>query len=263
MTTTSPPTTETPAIATWDPPCVDCHEPIGVQVPDGKYVGVTHCAKCRGEVEQKRLIASGIPQKLLGATLANFETRATVCLERAAEKARQFVTTLSGSGMLFDRAWLVITGTEGSGKSHLAAAIAIAAIKAGRSVRYATFDEVLVEIIDAYNAGEGAEQSVLGVVKKYTEVELLVLDDVGVEQPTAHSIQILYRILNKRLSDRRPTVMNSNYPLTNKRKGQPTLGERLSERLADDTPVRRILDRIAGEARYEHIDVPSYRRMKK
>jgi len=271
MTTTSHPMTETsePRTPTWNPPCVVCGNPIGVEMPDGKYVGRTKCDSCSGEAKLQQLKNAGIPQWAIEqkVTLPQFETRGTACLERVAEKARTFMATLTGGGMLFDRCWLLLTGTEGTGKSHLAAAIAMGAISAGHTARFATFDEVLVEIIDAYSAaGEtnaDRAESVLDVVKKYTDVELLVLDDVGVEQPTPHSIQILYRILNKRLNDRRPTVMTSNYPLTNKRKGQPTLGERLSEKLTDDTPVRRILDRIAGEARYEHLDVPSYRRMKK
>lgn len=248
--------------ATWNPPCVRCTAPIGVEMPEGKYVGRTLCDSCNGAVATEKLLHAGIPKWFVEskASLGSFDDRQNQTVLRALEHTLAIVKPLG----LFDRIWLVLTGGPGTGKSHLGAAVAQEFIRGGRTARFATFDQVLVEIQDTYSGGEESGDSTAAVVKRYTkDADLLVLDDVGVEPPTAHAIQILYRILNARLNDRQPTVLTTNYPLTSKRGSQPTLGERLSEKLTDDTPVRRILDRIAGEARHEHIDAPSYRRVKK
>jgi len=242
---------------TWDPPCVECGQPIGVEVPEDRYVGRTTCDRCGGLVEIRKLEAAGIPQWFLDAkaSLASFDDRRIQSVLHARQEAAGLLRPLD----LFDKPWLVLSGDPGTGKSHLAAAIVQQFIRNGRTARFATFEAILTEIIDSYHS-DPEEDRTGNVILRYTrEAECLAIDDIGVEVPTAHTGKILQVILNARI--RQPTIVTSNYPLQKKRKDQPSLGERLSEKLSDDTNIRRIMDRLAGEARSVHIEAPSYRRL--
>jgi len=253
-------------IATWDPPCIECGDLIGREVRAGYYVGEVRCGKCRGQADAERLRGSGVPRWFIdeGKSLDNFETRGAMPLTRALEQCHALIHPKL---LDLERRWVVLSGDVGSGKSHLGAGVVAKAIgELHAAAAFTTFDRILLEITSSYGAGDGSiGPTSLEIVDRYgMNITFLAIDDVGVEQPTAHTIQMLYRILNDRLNSRLPTILTTNYPLEKKlcRAGQPTLGERLSEKLSDDTPVRRILDRIAGEAFYQHLDVTSYRRTK-
>lgn len=162
---------------------------------------------------------------------------------------------------LLSRRWVLLTGTPGTGKTHLAAAITYEFLKRKEEALFVTFERLLLEIQDSYRDDEA--ESTKKIVERYGRVYFLALDDIGVEQPSQHAIQMLYSILNERLNRQLPTILTSNYPPSNPEPGQLTLGERLSEKLTDTTPARRILDRIAGNATWEHLTGESHRRIKR
>ena len=75
------------------------------------------------------------------------------------------------------------------------------------------------------------------------KVDLLVLDDLGTENPTEWAVERLYSIINQRYNAEKPLIVTSNFRLKevadrlnnpkNKREGYPSVtGDRIVSRLA-------------------------------
>ena len=103
---------------------------------------------------------------------------------------------------------LYIEGTYGTGKTHLAAAIALQLIGCGVPVVCKTSGDLLADIKEAFDSGDDTEYEIL---KAYKTVDLLIVDDLGKEQCTEWSVSTLYSILNDRYEDMKPTIITTNY----------------------------------------------------
>lgn len=129
---------------------------------------------------------------------------------------------------------LFICGEPGTGKTHLAAAIANRLIRQGRPVVCATMIDLLGRIKQSF-AHEGEEA---GVLHLYKTVPLLVIDDIGKEPPTEWTASTIYSIINARYEAYLPIIVTTNYD-------SKTLIARMTPRESrDDTTARAALDRL-------------------
>lgn len=103
---------------------------------------------------------------------------------------------------------LYIEGTNGTGKTHLAAAIALQLIGEGIPVICKTSSDLLLDIKKSFDDSSVNEAQVLDVYKR---VDLLIIDDLGKEQCSDWSMSTLYSILNDRYEDMKPTIVTTNY----------------------------------------------------
>ena len=123
------------------------------------------------------------------------------------------------------RGWLVLTGGSGSGKTHLAAAIANECIAQGHQVLFM----VVSDLLDHLRASYDSEAEELGFDRLFDQVRnapLLVLDDIDAVAPTAWAKEKLFQVVNHRYNAMLPTVYT-----TSERPQQ--LEERLATRLCD------------------------------
>jgi len=105
---------------------------------------------------------------------------------------------------------LMISGNYGSGKTHLAAAIAHELMKDGKQPIFGTLIGLLGKIKASYSdwySKENEEQ----IINKYINCELLIIDDLGKEKPTQWVIEKIYYIINCRYENNKPIVITSNY----------------------------------------------------
>ncbi|MER2949615.1 ATP-binding protein [Morganella morganii] len=128
---------------------------------------------------------------------------------------------------------LILCGTPGTGKTHLAVSIARqVATEAQESV----FITTAARIIRAFRrtwAGD-AEYSELDVLEKYCYPGLLIIDEIGVQYGTDSERNILFEVINDRYEDMLPTIMISNLPLNEL---APLLGERVVDRMLEGGAV--------------------------
>lgn len=103
---------------------------------------------------------------------------------------------------------LYIEGTNGTGKTHLAAAIALQLIHEGVPVICKTSSDLLLDVKKSFDGGGVRESDVLDIYKR---VDLLIIDDLGKEQCSDWSMSTLYSILNDRYEDMKPTIVTTNY----------------------------------------------------
>ena len=121
---------------------------------------------------------------------------------------------------------LLLMGQTGQGKTHLSISIAREASEQGFGVIYMPFQK----LIDRLEVGkfsfesqikERYKQDLQGIM----ECDLLVLDDLGAEFVTSFSIATAYNIINTRLVEQRPTIINTNLELAD-------MESRYSQRIA-------------------------------
>ena len=105
---------------------------------------------------------------------------------------------------------LIISGTYGTGKSHLAAAITIKLINQGVPVIFGTMINLLDKIKESYGKRKIGETEG-DLVEMYSKVDLLVIDDLGKGKLTDWVLEKLYLIINNRYENNLPLVITSNY----------------------------------------------------
>lgn len=130
---------------------------------------------------------------------------------------------------------LYIEGTNGTGKTHLAAAIALQLMTENSiPVICKTSSDLLLDIKKTFDSGENSEAQVLNI---YKSVDLLVIDDLGKEQCSDWSMSALYSILNDRYEDMKPTIITTNY-------NSDDLLRALTPKGFDNTKIVAILSRL-------------------
>lgn len=103
---------------------------------------------------------------------------------------------------------LIFAGAAGTGKTHLACAIANAIIAGGSSALFTTVTDALRSIKRAYDREAGVSE--LDAINELVLPSLLILDEVGMDYGTDHSKTLLFDVLNKRYENIRPSIILTN-----------------------------------------------------
>ncbi len=140
---------------------------------------------------------------------------------------RSLVFDLAAGGFIQRREDALFLGPGGTGKSHLAQAIGMAAIQQGYKVLYRETHILLEELADA--ALDGGRKQYIEMV---STVPLLIIDDFGMRKLPASAGEDLLEIVMRRY-DRASTLLTSNRPV-----------EDWGKLLGDTAAVGSMLDRL-------------------
>lgn len=118
----------------------------------------------------------------------------------ASTQAKELALALSQGKNVF------ISGAVGSGKTHLACAVARELLRENlvRSVQFTRCVSLFDEIKRSFNAGTDA-------LAPYRTCGVLVLDDLGKQASTPWSLERLFDLVDDRYSRCLPTITTSNY----------------------------------------------------
>ena len=128
--------------------------------------------------------------------------------------------------------WLLFEGTYGCGKTHLAAAIGNECLQRGDSVLFITVPDLLDHLRAAY--GPSSEIGYDETFDQMRNAPILILDDLGVENPSPWAQEKLFQLLNHRYSHQMPTIITTNADIN-------VLDPRIRSRLLDLNLIRRVL----------------------
>ena len=182
------------------------------------------CPACfRAKMVEDRLKGAMIPPRFLKKTLDSFEIT-----KDWQGKASSIVKSFADDfpSVLKEGRCLILCGQPGTGKTHLACAYANSVISQGYTALFTSVLKIVRTVRSSW--GTGTEEDVL---KIFSDVDLLVIDEVGVQAGTDNEQQILFNILNERYNFVRPTVLISNLKQVEMKS---VLGERIWDRLKEN-----------------------------
>lgn len=161
------------------------------------------------KMQKKFMIAenmnrSGIPKKYSSAQLSCLESVSGNKNEKAIQYASRYIAAFEN--IRDEGVSMIFFGSPGTGKTHIACAVAIEIIKQGFSAKYITAFDLLNEISDCFRTRE----SVNDAIKNYLHSDLLVIDEIGIQYGKDHDSIWLYKIINSRYVNNRPTIIISN-----------------------------------------------------
>ncbi len=122
-------------------------------------------------------------------------------LERAKEYAGSFHPAKSENLAMF--------GGTGLGKTHLSTAIAREVIEGGWDVVYVSCVDMFADY-EAQRFGNSTGTPTGADLSRYTECDLLIIDDLGTELTNQFTTSCLYGLLNTRLNRHLPVILSTN-----------------------------------------------------
>jgi hypothetical protein len=235
----------------WEPTCLRCRAPLGYVTKRNAYaVGRTECRECREGSLADRLQASGVSYREIDQPLEGLRNHDPDGRPYGPEYDRwlAFLKRFAAlkPGQRLDPPFAFCCGSYGVGKSAGAERALRDAVRNGCSGRVVTFRELVRRIVSTYGAKskDDIDERADAIVRTYAGVHLLVIQEVGFEDPTEHNQGLFFDFVDERWRAELPTIFTSNYS-----PDADSLGARMTERVNDETKMRAILDRIRGGVR--------------
>ncbi len=194
----------------------------------------------------KELRLANVPKRYVGAKIstvsptndkqASIVSRCNAYVEKYAE-----ISTTGAS--------IIFTGSPGTGKSMIACSMLPEIINIMSKVKpephqgqynfdkmsyscickYANVYDIFAEVKATYS--KGSERTEMDIIDKYTVCGLLVIDEVGVQAGTDFESNLIFRIINKRYEDMKPTFLISNLTINDL---ETYIGQRTVDRFREN-----------------------------
>lgn len=129
---------------------------------------------------------------------------------------------------------LILQGSYGTGKSHIAYAIAKAIKNEGYSVAFMHIPMLMERIKATYN--KNAAETTDELVQLLSNIDLLVLDDIGVEN-TEHTLNKLFSIVDNRVG--KNNIFTTNF--SDKELNQNMNWQRINSRMKHNARTVKVL----------------------
>jgi DNA replication protein DnaC len=209
-----------------------------VRRPDGR--SAAEPCDCRHETRVAALLERArIPRRYQHCSFESYHTDfsgADTSLAYAHVIAQRFV---DGYLATTEEHGLLLTGSIGVGKTHLAVSILRSLIvEKGAHGLFCDYRELLKEIQHSYNPQVATTE--LEILRPVFEAEVLVLDELGASKPTEWVWDTVAHILNTRYNDKRTTIITTNYAdaaagsgatVAQRAARDEMLGDRIGERM--------------------------------
>ena len=183
------------------------------------------CPYCRKEQSEKELFgAVCIPRRFQGKSLDDFEV--TDKSRNVFEFFRDYADNINER--IESGTCIVLTGRPGTGKTHLACALLTVARGKGHSCLFTSVAGLVRAVRDTWRDSSPVTESKM--IENFVDLDLLVIDEVGVQAKSDNERNILFAVINGRYEEMRPTIILSNETL---KEVKEIIGERAFDRLRE------------------------------
>lgn len=136
---------------------------------------------------------------------------------------------------------VIILGPPGVGKTHIAIALGVEAVKNGCQAYFTTVDEIVARVVTT------KDENFLKRLHRYIQPHLLIIDEMGYTPLEKEQANILFKLVTKRY-ERGSIIITSNKSIT-----------QWGEYLGDEVLASAMLDRLLHHSYVINIKGKSYR----
>jgi len=185
---------------------------------------------------ERRIRESKLPERKL---LSDFDFQ----FQKGVDKSQ--VMELATLGFVEQKQGLVIAGSSGAGKSHIAKALLLIGCKKLYRCRYTTAADMLKDLLSGR-----VDDSIDEKLKRYISPEILLIDEIGfdrLEQEEARNASLFFKVIDGRYC-KGSTLITSNIDFNE-----------LGDYLGDPVITTAIVDRMVHHSIIMNIEGPSWR----
>lgn len=188
----------------------DRHGPYQISMVDD-YGTVRYkapvCPVCAAEHASRRLLESAaIPVRYQNCDFDSFIVELPA-QQAALDTCRDYAENFARYAA--DGTCMVFSGPPGTGKNHLATAIARTVLGMGYSVLQVTAYGLILRIRQTWGKG-GDGESESDIVRAFAKADLLIIDEVGKQFGGDLDQMHLFEVINSRYLEMKPTIVLSN-----------------------------------------------------
>jgi DNA replication protein DnaC len=194
------------------------------------------------DLEIATRMENGRKRRIRDAKFALLKPIETFKFEAAPDLDLRLVKELLSGEYLKEKRNIIFLGKSGTGKTHLATALGMAACGQGIRTRFTTGCELANELIEARS-----ERSLKRTINRFFGYGLLIVDELGYVPLTKEGAQLLFQVLAER-HERKPVIITSNLGFGD-----------WTQIFGDPTLTAALLDRVTHKAHIINCCWESYR----
>ena len=194
------------------------------------------------EVELQMRAENRLKRKLREAKFPLLKTLEQFDYNSAPELDKRLMHELESGDYLSNHRNIILMGKSGTGKTHLATGLAVAACRQGVSTRFVNGCGLSMELIEAQS-----ERRLSRVIQKYGRYGLVVVDELGYVPFSKESAELLFQVLAER-HERGSVIITTNLGFAD-----------WTQVFGDATLTATLLDRLTHKAHIINCTWESYR----
>ncbi len=137
---------------------------------------------------------------------------------------------------------MIFLGDAGTGKTHLATALCVAACQQRRRVRFTTASRLVNELVEAKE-----DHQLSRTIRRFARYELLCIDELGYIPLADVGAELLFQVVSERC-ERAPILITTNLPFSE-----------WTQVFTNARLCKALLDRVTDQAHILETGTESYR----
>jgi DNA replication protein DnaC len=158
------------------------------------------------EIEERERRA--VSRRIVEAHFPKVKTIEEFDFEKAPQIPAGLIRKLSEGDWLERSEPVLFLGEAGTGKTHLATALGVAACRRGKRVRFTTAAQLVNELVEARDRSDLSR-----IVNRWTRFDLVVIDEMAYVAMPETAAELLFQVIGGR-AERAAVIVTTNLPFS-------------------------------------------------